>query len=251
MKRIKAFKMAFITALSFMFIAILCSCSVDLGEFDMRDDYKEYYESFGDIKGLYDESQVVKENVYDFEKSIFNDTIVEKLKWENDSDKVEYLEYCYIVIPFLKDMKIESIALYVAKDSALGEVRSLEFSAFYFEGSSSLPLNIKLLTSPDTKIVEEDDGEGNIIEKEVEIEYDDPSKDLRCSYAKINVTNNFDGFILEKFKQVEGASYVKDKCLEVKAGSFLYIRCENNSGLNRDTLTPQAFSFMNLLVRSI
>ena len=238
---------------SFMLIGFLISCSADLGKFDMNGNFVEYYETFGDVSGIYDDNKSVAKINYDFKKSIFNDYIAEKLKWENEEDKVLYKEYCYIVIPFKQEMKIESLALYVSKDSSVEKNINLEFSAFYFRDESEVPQNIKLLSSDDTRIVEKDDGNGGTIEVEEEIEYDDPQKENRNCFSNIVVNKSFDGFMLERFSQINDGkgSYVSDNCLNVKEGSFLYLRCENNSGLNRDRLTPCAFSFMNLLVRKV
>lgn len=234
---------------SFMLIFFLISCTADLGQFDMRGNYEDYYESFGDVIGIYDDNSNAKEASYDFKDSIFNDYIVSNLKWENDNDKVEFREYCYIIIPFTKAMKIESLALYVCKDSSISTNINLEFSAYYYEDSTNVPTNIKLLTSPDTRIVEKDDGNGNMVQVEEEIEYDDPLKKDRIAYSNIIATNNFDGFIMDNFIQVNDVDYVSNKCLNVKENSYLYIRCENNSGLNN--MTSCSFSFMNLLVRKV
>jgi hypothetical protein len=219
----------------------------------MNGNYEDYYEAFGDVIGIYDVDKVVTKVNYDFNKSIFNDYIVNNLKWEKEEDKVLYKEYCYIVIQFRQEMKIESIALYVAKDSSVSKNMNLEFSAFYFEDESLAPQNIKLLSSDDVRIVSEDDGNGGTIEVTEEIEYDDPKKENRNCFSNKVVSNSFDGFILERFSQINDGreSYVSDNCLVVKAGSLLYIRCENNSGLNKGSLDPCSFSFMNLLVRKV
>ena len=238
-----------LTISSFILISFLISCA-DLGKFDLEADggYEDYYEAFGDVVGKYDNNKTVAEISYDVEKSLLNDYIANNLAWENDEDKVEFKQYCYIVIPFERDMKIESIALYIS--GSPGELQNnssmnVEFSAYYYPDSSSVPSNIKLLTSDDTKV--EDD-------KEVEIVYDDPARALRVSSYTLNVTSYFaDAIILENFTQTLdfGVSYVADSCLEVKDGSYLYIRVENNSGLNRDTMKPLSISFINFLVRAI
>ena len=241
------------TVVSVILISFLISCSADLGKFEKMDSYEDYYEAFGDVLGIYDDNKVAEEKSYNVKKSLFNEKIVNDLTWENDDDKVLFLEYCYIVIPFKAELKIESLALFARRDNGTSEENvMLEFSAFYYKDSSLVPTNIKLLTSDDTHIVEKDDGNGNTIEVEEEIEYDDPKKEDRISSAYLRATNSFDGFILENFRQTgEGENYVKDNCLCVEDGSFLYIRIENNSGLNKETMKPCAFSFLNLLVRAI
>ena len=219
----------------------------------MSGNYEDYYEAFGDVIGIYDDNKVASKVNYDFSKSIFNDYIVKNLKWKSEEDKVLYKEYCYIVIQFKQEMKIDSLALYVAKDSSVSKNVNLEFSAFYFEDESQTPQNIKLLSSDDVRIVSKDDGNGGTIEVTEEIEYDDPKKENRNGFSNKVVSNSFDGFIIERFSQINDGreSYVSDNCLVVKSGSLLYIRCENNSGLNKNSLNPCSFSFMNLLVRKV
>lgn len=238
-------------------ICFLVSCGADMGVFneDEKNGYKDYYEALGDVVGKYDNNKEVADLSYDVEKSLFNDTTVNQLKWANDDDKVEYKEYCYIVIPFKRAVKIESMALYVGADRSVigtGNV-TFEFSAFYYRDSSEVPTKIKLLTSDDTEIVEVDDGNGGKTQQEVEIEYDDRPREISTCTASITVTDTFEGFMFSKFNQFEDGkgAYVYDNYLHVAKDSFLYIRVENNSGLNRETMTPCALSFMNLIIKAL
>lgn len=241
-----------------IFVLIFLTGCMDLGTFTKEDTFDEYYSSFGEVVGKYDHDGTVKNNGYDVEKSLFNDTTINHFTWENASDAVEYQEYAYIVIPFKEDLKIESIALFIAcreeDQDNVGKV--LRFTSFYYPDSSSLPSDeeIKLLTSPNTKIVVEKDDEGNDVEKEVVIEYADRlSSESICSVS-YKVTDTWgDGIILQNFTQTTniGYSYVSDNCLCAKAGSYLYIRVENNSGLTGNSSTACAISFMNLMIRAI
>ena len=238
-------------------ICFLVSCGADMGLFneDEENGYKEYYDALDDVIGKYDDNKEVADLSYDVEKSLFNETTVNKLTWENDDDKVQYKEYVYIVIPFKRALKIDSIALYVGADrEAVGTGNiTFEFSAFYYRDSSEVPTNIKLLTSDDTKIVEVDDGNGGKTQKEEEIEYDDrPRENSNCT-ASITVTDTFQGFILNGFRQYDDGkgSYIENACLNVAEDSYLYIRIENNSGLNKATMKHCAFSFINLIIRAL
>ena len=236
-----------------LFIApfLLSGCTPDLGKFNNESGgFDDYYDSIDDLVGKYespkdgDASKMeLKNQTYDLEDSITNEYIMEHLDWENGAEEVEARQYIYIVIPFKRDLKIESIALYVKKDqsSASGQ---LEISAFYFPNSDSCPDDNKLKKSsdPDTKI---EDG------VEVAIEYPDPNTQMRNAGATFYVTNNFDSFVIEGFHQTfdYGTSYVSDGNLLVKEGSYLYLRIENNSALNR-SMTPISIQFINLLIRA-
>ena len=86
------------------------------------------------------------------------------------------------------------------------------------------------------------------------IVYDDLDSSLSVASTSYQVTNVWeDGIILKEFRQTinYGESYVSDNCLCVKPGSYLYIRVENNSGLNKNILQSCAISFMNLMIRAI
>ena len=229
-------------------IFILSSCSPSLGIFDKQEGnfgFDDYYASFDDIIGLYDDGAVemhLKE--YDIQESITNDYTFEFNDWEDGAEKVEFQQYTYIVIPFKRDLKIDEIALFLASDPNGASDVKLEFSLFYFKDSSSCPSrdDLKLYSDPDTKT---EDG------KEVVIEYADPKKDDRITYSTMTVYHEFDSVVFSGFHQTTtGDSYVSDNCLLAKDGSYLYIRVENNSALNRD-MSPVKLSFINLLVRAI
>ena len=232
---------------SILSIFFLSSCSPSLGVFDKEDGFglDDYYASFDDIVGFYDDGAVdLHQKKYDIKESITNEYTMNFLDWEDGAEKVEFEQYNYIIIPFERDLKIEEIALYVQSDPNGASNVTLEFSLFYFKDESSCPSisDLKLHSDPDTKT------EDN---KEVVIEYGDPKKEDRITYSTMTVTHVFDSVVFSNFHQTTtGESYVSNNCLVAKENSFLYIRVENNSALNRD-MTPVKISFINLLVRAI
>ena len=248
---------------SILLILLFSSCSADLGVFDKEDGdgYEDFYNSLDDVKFMFEKDNKMENKKYDIEKSLTNEYIIENLKWKDGAEEVELKQYVYIVIPFKRDLKVESLALYVKRDpNEVGNTGiELEFSAFYFPDSSSCPKDDKLkkFSDPDTHTitVQEETDSGTIeYTVEEEIEYPDPKKEIRISSAKYYVTRNFDdGFVLENFRQVDNSveSYVNDRCLMAKKDSYLYIRIENNSALNRNKMQPCNLSFINLLVRAI
>ena len=112
-------------------LLFLTGC-INLGVFVEEENFDLYYSSFGEVVGKYDLDGNVKNNNYDVEKSLFNDTTINHFTWENEDDSVEYQKYAYIVIPFKKDLKIESLALFIAcSENDLSSVGlDLKFSAF-------------------------------------------------------------------------------------------------------------------------
>lgn len=258
MKRILIKKILYclFIAPSFLIILIFSSCSADLGVFNNEENGIDmFYESLDDnVLAKYEESSEIKELKVDVKKSLTNEYIMDKLDWEDDADKVAFRQYSYIVIPFKRDLKIESIGLFISSDISETSTNSiLEFSAFYFKDKDSCPKDedLKLVSDPDTEIITTKDENGNDVQQEVEIKYGDPDKNDRISYTTLDITHSFDGIVLEKFHQTaEGELYVSDNCLLAKEDSYLYIRIENNSPINRNMI-PIKISFINLLIRAI
>ena len=223
-----------------LFLFLLTSCTADLGDFSNDSDgYKNYYDSIDDIVGIYEEGSEFKEASYDVKNSITNDYIIDNLSWEKSEYEVASRQYAYIVIPFKRDLKIEELVLFLKTDTdtSAGAIGDLEISAFYFKNSDSRPDKSKL-----KKIGDADDS----------TDYSDPLKENRVASATLSVKRTFEDFGLYEFRQTVdiGESYIVDGCLQVKKDSYLYLRIENNSALNRN-MTPIDISFINLLVRAI
>ena len=229
-KRIPLWLLAVVVSLALIFSLTAC---VDLGSFNADDDYQSYYDSFGAVEGIFDGGS----HSYDLEKSLFNAYSIEKLNWEDDDDRVAYEEYVYIVIPFEAALKIESVALFLNSEVAT----DLEISAFYFDGAATAPKKIKYKSSPDAEITIVDE-----VETEVEIEYDDPDKSERISNALCYAKSDWGSFILEDFSQ---PGYT-DGYLHAGIDGLLYLRIENNSGLNKE-MQSCSFNFNCLLIRAV
>ena len=216
---------------------LLTSCGPDLGVFGEGEDVNVYYDSFGKVKGLYDGGS----HSYDVEDSLYNSKTINEFTWEDDDDEVKKEQYLYIVLPFKEALTIQAIVLFVY----VTENIDMEINCFYFENESYAPSNIKYLSSPDTETVENPETHE---QEEVEIVYDDPPKEyslatVEGSYYK----EEWNNFVLGDFRQM---GYV-DGYLHAGIGGLLYIRIENNSGFNRDTMKSVSFSFINLMVRAI
>lgn len=229
----------FAVALSLVVTTALTAC-FDLGSFgDENGDHEDYYDSFGEIAGLFDGGK----HGYDLEDSVFNDYTVNEMGWEDEDDMVKSEAYVYIVIPFKSAMQIESVGLFVQTSVAA----DLSVSAFYYPNETYAPTKIKYKSSPDTEIVTVKDDEGNDVETEVEIVYDDPDPSLNVARTTFYaVAGDWSDFLLENFMQ-EG---YEDGLLHTGDDGLLYIRIDDNSGLFPDRPTC-SFTFINLLVRAI
>ena len=212
----------------FIMPLFISGCGPNLGIFE-GDDGENYYEAFGDVKGLYDGG----DHSYDVEDSLANEKTINEFSWD-DGDEVEEEAYLYIIIPFEKELKIQSVVLFFKTDINV----MVELSCFYFPDDSSTPEKIKYLSSPD-KEHEED---------EEEIVYDDPAKENSIANGSITLYK-------EEWSSVSFGNFQQeghlDDYLYTAVDSLLYIRIENNSGFNRDTMTSVSFTFITLLVRAV
>ena len=215
----------------------LTACGPSLGVFDSEDGYEKLYDSFGDIKGLYDGGS----HSYDFEDSLLNEKTLNEFEWEDDDDKVKKEEYVYLILPVEEELDIECIVLFFNSTTS----QKVEFSTFYFASEDEAPKKIKYLSSPDTEPEYDDDG--NYI-GEKEIEYDDPPRDDSLVSGSLSLSrDSWTDYTYGGFKQVG----FDDRLLHVKKDGLIYIRIENNSGFNRDTMQPVKFTFINLMVRAV
>jgi hypothetical protein len=230
-----------VTLLLSSFLIALASCAADLGKFDPEGDASDYYDSFGDVKGLFDGGSLT----YDVEKSLYNETTLKEMTWEDEDDAVQEKEYLYLVLPFESALTIEAIVFNVYTPTNA----HLEMNLFYFADPSLVDeTNFKYLASPDTKT--EYDEDGNPI-GEVPIPYDeyaDPPADIAVVSGETDIYG-------EEWSSIAFGDFMQpghyDGKLYTDFGGALYIRVENNSGWRKDELQPVSFTFINLLVRAV
>jgi len=212
---------------------LLSACSFNLGTFEKNDSYASYYEAFAPLKTLTDSGEDSGiEDTYNIHDSLLNDYTVNSLSWENDTYKVAEKQYLYLIVTFQEELKVESLSLYVKSPKAA----SFNVSSFYYLNNDLAPKKIKYLSSPSEK----EGGEP--------IVYDDPPRTDSSSSSKIQIgENQWSSFTLTKFRQIG----YEDGLLRTARGSVLYLRIENNSGLNKSEMTPVSFTFLNFLVRAV
>lgn len=211
---------------------LLSGCGPDLGVYSKEGEtLDEYYDSFGDMKCLFDGG----DHSYDVEDSLYNEKTINEFTWEDEDDAVEEEEYLYLIIPFNEELNIEAIVLFAYSEENI----DVEINCFYFASESSTPQKIKYLSSPDTETKDD---------QEVEIVYDDPPKEASLVTVETSfVKEEWNNFVLGGFRH----DFFADNYLHTNDGGLLYIRIENNSGFNRDTMTSVKFKFINLMVRAV
>jgi hypothetical protein len=249
MKR-KIYKKLFCLFIAPILLLIFSSCSPDLGKYELEKGFDDYYKDYGKIECLYEDSSGFKDKSYDLD-DLVNEYTINNLEWEKEEDSVLFLEYVYIIIPIKHDITIQELGIYFKADpNAINSVgNELEISLFYFPTSGNAPSvdELKKMNDPDTRIVK--DLNNNDVEEV--IEYGDPKKEDRISFAKLSSSHDFQSILIGGFHQTVdyGEAYITDSKLNAKEGSFLYLRVENNSALNR-SMIPVAITFINLLIKA-
>ena len=241
--RIKIFLKKFI---SIGVAAILSAASVgcfDLGGFS---DDTEYYETFGDVRLVYQNPDVIDKDVetqdysiqdYFYNKNTGEDFVYGDPKDEESDDgkDIPQLLYTYMAIPVEQDLNIDSVALYF---NAL-QTCALEV-VLYVVGE--LPnggkfTGIRLLGEPEypQKL-----DEGNPEMDENNQPYSDPDDELIVARSTVYVSENkWVALVMEA-----------NNSIEVKESQYLLLRFLNNCGASTGENPPVAFRVTNLLVRA-
>lgn len=213
---------------------VLSACSFDLGTFEKGDSYSYYYNSFNQVRAKYDDgTEKGHDNKYDVDKSLFNSYTVNNLAWEKKDYEIEERQYVYLIFTIKEVLKVESIALYFKAT----EKCTLSLSMFYFvnESEESVPTKIMFLSSAPVE-----PGETSPYN-------DPPARDANVTYSGDFSKNSWKAVTFENFKQEN----FKDKYLHTGTNSVIYLRIENNSGLNKGTMSPVTFTFINFMVRAV
>ena len=226
-------------------LAVTLAGCFDLGDFN---DEEAYYSAFGDVKLVYQNSNVVEKDIQNKDYSVKdyfynkntgkNFTYGDPKDQESDVGKdIPQLPYVYMVIPLLEDLSMDSVALYFNAQQTC----SLEV---FFYVVDDLPdggdfTNIRLFGEPEYQQKLDDNNE-TIYEK---IEYSDPNDSLMVAKATLQVkTGKWDPLIVDNFD--------KGNALELKAEQYLLLRFVNNSGANAGENPSVAFRVTNLLIRA-
>ena len=228
-RKLTAFLAACITAI--LWIA-LCGCE-DLGAYENTE---EYYASFGDVVFL---GGAAKEGMaYSVEEYFYNDESRENFLTDKNGvyKGVEQSDYVYVAIPLNKDIKMDSLAMYLmARDDV-----TLYINVYI---TDTIPQNWKKTEEIDAGGEESAEGSDEAFEyisdeslaeseeggTEEEVpEYDDPAWETRVGeitvYLKGGVWNSF---TLDSFN----VNNTRQSSIQLGAGQFILLQIRNNSGV--------------------
>ena len=248
--RIKIFLKKFI---SIGVAAILSAASVgcfDLGGFS---DDTEYYETFGDVRLVYQNPGVTDKDVetqdysiqdYFYNKNTGEDFVYGDPKDEepDDGKDIPQLLYTYMAIPVEQDLNIDSVALYF---NAL-QTCALEVVFYVVD---ELPnggkfTEIRLLGEPEYQQKLDDEGKPEMDENNQpildKILYSDPDDESIVARSTVYVSENkWVALVMEA-----------NNSIQVKGSQYLLLRFLNNCGAGTGENPSVAFRVTNLLVRA-
>lgn len=253
--RIKKFRVIATLALA-LSTTFLGGC-FDLGDFE---DEEDYYDSFGNV-GLI--SQDGAQTDYSLEDYFYNKESVNDFA----GDIVSADEYIYFVLPMKKDVRLDSVALYVyaEKEERISysffivqevpdNIRS--YGEYAYEQAKDENGDPKFDEEGNPVYEQEKDENGNPVFNEdgspvfKELLYDDPpAEEAVCEGSCFASEKKWSSFTADKWKTSETET---SKEIVVSAGEYILIRFENNSGYGRDAGYEKiSFRTTNLLVRVV
>ena len=217
----------------------LCGCD-DLGEYV---DVDEYYASFGEVVLIDGITEISTNHL--IKDDFYNEESREHFLVDDNGiyQGADHANYVYMAIPLNKDLNVDSIALFL---------QSMEDVTLYINVyvTSSIPENWKSLAD---SAAEQEGTDGESGEK-TEVEYDDPTPDLRIGEIMVRLkAGKWSSFVLDSFTS-GGAS---KNSLQINDDQIILLQFRNNSGV-RDTvdqtlteLRPAQITMTNLLIRAL
>jgi len=219
----------------------------EISDHDFLEYYKEYYETFDQVILV---KQDCSSNKYDISKSFFNKECVNNTRnWDSNSDCVEYNEYCYLAFKFKKDIKVDSISLYL-KGKDLTEETNLDFYVFLvssFDEGKNFRTYDKWYNELIINNSKEDSEKKSIADLILDFEDFDVST---ADYHKKVSINNY-GWNSFTLGFLEKGNSELSNAHEFKNGDYFVLMFTNNMGIGYDDkLNKVKFSATNLIIRS-
>lgn len=249
--RIKSLSKKLFSVLVAAVMAVTLTGCFDLGEFN---DEEEYYDSFGEIRLVYQNPESVEKDVeeskYGVRDYFYNKKTGEEFGYGDPEDDepdegkdIPRLNYVYMAIPVKRSFNMESFALYF---NAV-QTGNLKITVFLV---NSLPDfdNIRLLNDPEYQ--QKLDGDGNPVTDEdgnpvyEAVKYSDPSDDKRVCVTTLHTDS-------DRWEAIVVSRWNGNSVLSVSAGQYLLLRFDNNSGYNSGEEPAIAFRMTNMLVRAV
>lgn len=221
-------------------LGVAVSGCEDLGAFE---DTEDYYDTFGEIRlinGVTEGSDSYSVEDYFYNESSREDYLVGE---DGTYQGIEPAEYVYMAIPFHKDIRMDTLALYL---------QSQDDAAVYINVfvTDAVPSNWKSIAEigADTENTEN--------------QYDDPDPATRIGEIVVHLQKGkWASFVLDDFL-VQGQSQTS---IDIKEDQYVLLQFRNNSGVREFDETKQAYvdpqtglelptariTMTNLLVRAL
>lgn len=238
LNKLVPFVVAVITAVT------LTGC-FDLGEFE---DDEAYYEAFGDVKLVYQNSDSEEKDIrtksYSVEDYFYNRNTGNDFSYGNPDDNlpdegkdIPQLPYLYMAIPVEEDLSIESFALYFnATVSAAMSIVVYVVDELPDGGDFT---GVRLFGDPEYQ--EKQDENGETIEEP--IVYSDPSEQFIVAESVARVSDGeWTSIVIDRWNG--------NRTVEVKDGQFILLRFVNNGWERAEGQQVCSFRTTNLLVRA-
>lgn len=186
----------------------LCGCD-DLGAYE---DTTDYYSTFDDIALISATSREL--NTYPVDQYFYNKESREDFLVGDDGvyGGVVHSDYVYMAIPLTKDIKMDSLALFMQSKNDV----TVYINVFITDEIPS-----KWQQNPDN---DESDADGNSNNEE----FDDPNPDSRIGEIVLPLkSEKWDSFVLDSFT-VSGEA---QKSIQIKNEQYVLLQIRNNSGV--------------------
>lgn len=236
------------------FMAVTAGACFDLGDYE---DEEEYYNSFGDVKLVYQKVDVLEKDIqskeYDVRDYFYNKNTGENFEYGDPKDDepdegktIPQYAYVYMAVPFEDDVDMDSFALFF-NATTTASLRIAFYVVDDLPGDGAFS-NIKLFGDPETQEKKDDEGntvyddQGNPVMET--IVYDDPPETCLVTEQSVRLQENvWDSIVVESWKSGRSVS--------VKDGQYLLMKFINNSGARGVEELPVCFRVTNMLVRAM
>ena len=205
-------------------VTALCGCE-DLGAFESTEDY---YASFGEVVFLGGDAGNGK--AYSVDEFFYNKESKENFLTDENGvyTGVKHSDYVYIAIPLEKDLKMDSLAMYL---QATNDV-TVYINVYV---TNKIPSNWKTVDKLDAEAsgasFEYKSGEESteLIDGESgKVSYDDPNPETRIGEVIINLKDGvWKSFTLNNFK----VNNVYENSIQLKDEQYILLQIRNNSGV--------------------
>jgi len=204
----------------------------DASEIDYEKYYKPYYDTFGDIQLM---KQDTDNEEFDLMDSFFNNSTVNDFKWDDEDDEVKEDEYAYMAIEVDKDFKCDSLSLYM-KANVTANMKIYAFKADDYDQSCTYD-EIK----KEYDEMEEGDEEPKLSD------YDELADATPLAETTVKLKEGqWVSFSIVFFQKGKADK----QPIEFEDGDYIILRFENNTGFGyKAELEKIKFTTTNLLIR--